>query len=188
MVKIEKETLPKEYERAIIGEYYKMYKEREGFPIPTSNDIRFTADLHRLRKKDLRNPELMKAIEAYTSIEDDNVEGICYGPNDVITAIARIIISEDNLHIIDIIYLYYPSLAEKYSYIKNILDIANCYGYSKGCNTISCAVNKNDSITFDILTNLGYELTPEMEKEASNYPTYILERKTIRKNGPTRCR
>ena len=186
MVRIEKEYLPKEYERAIIEEYYKLYKNRDGFPIPIRNDVRFTSDLSRLRKKDLNNPELMKAIDAYTSIENDNIEFICYGPDDVITVIARIMLSKNYLHIIDILYLYYPSLAEKYSYIKNILDIANCYGYKNHCETISCEVSKDDGITFDILTNLGYALTPEMEKESRNYPTYILERQTVRRDGYTR--
>ena len=50
MVRIEKEFLPKEYERAIIEEYYKLYKDREGFPFPVRTDVRYTSDLSCLRK------------------------------------------------------------------------------------------------------------------------------------------
>ena len=188
MIKIEKEFLPKEYERAIIEEYYKMYRDRDGFPQQIRGDVRYTADFSHLRKKDLRNQELMKAINAYTSIENSDIEFICYGEDEVITAVARIMKHCKNLHIIDMIFLYYPTLAEKCSYIKNLLDAANCYAYQSGCETISCEVAKNDGIAFDILSDLGYSLTPDLEKESRNYPTYILERQVFRRDGQTRSR
>ena len=190
MIRIEKESLPKEYERAIIEEYYNMYKEREGFPIPITQNVRYTADITRLRKRDLNNTDLMKAIKAYSSIKEDNIEFICYGPDDIITAIARIMLSEDNIHIIDILFLDYPYLQEKMSYIKNIIDVASNYGYQNGCKTISCEVGKTDkdSLLYTMLNNMGFVLSKDAEKEASNYPTYILEKEIIRKHEQTRSR
>ena len=188
MVRIEKKSLPKEYERVIIEEYYNMYNKREGFPRPFAQSIRFTADKSRLRKKDLANADLMKAIKAYSSISEDNIEFICYGPEDVITAIARIMLSEDNIHIIDILFLDYPYLQEKISYIKNIIDIAYNYGYLNGCKTISCEVEKLDSTNYNVLSNYDFDLIPDAEKEASQYSTYIMEKGIVRKDEQTRSR
>ena len=190
MIRIEKESLPKEYERAIIEEYYRMYNEREGFPRPFNQNVRYTADESRLRKRDLNNSDLMKAIKAYSSISEDNIEFICYGPDDVITTIARIMISENNIHIIDILFLNYPYLQEKMSYIKNIIDIASNYGYQNGCKTISCEVGKTDkdSLLFTMLKNMGFVLPKDALKEASQYPTYIMEKGIIRKDEQTRRR
>ena len=188
MVRIEKNELPKEYERAIIEEYYKLYKRRYGFPLSFGTDVRYTSDLSKLRKKDLHNNLLMQAIEAYTSVEDDNTEFLLYGPDDIITTCARILLNDRFLHVIDVLYLNYPTLSEKNSYFKNLIDIANCYGYKLGCDTISCEVDKDDGITFDLLYNMGYELSKEMEMESSKYPTYKKKKKIVTKDEQTRSR
>ena len=75
MIDVVREKLPKEYERVVLEEYYKLFTNMYGTgPTLFRGPITYSLDESKLTKKDLADQILTSSIGAVKSVyEDDNL-------------------------------------------------------------------------------------------------------------------
>ena len=189
MIRIEKEKLPKEYERVILEEYYNFFQKFNGSSLFQTKP-NFTTNVEKQKISSLHDESFQEAIEAYNSISQNDIEFMLYLPKDVVTALARIKLDETSLHIAEIIYLDYPG---KNEIVKTTLKIiAECLEYGKQLNLekLYFEIPKFDNIALMVALNNGFSYYEESIAARKENQTFLLEKNIIRKyeNEWTRSR
>ena len=180
MIDVVREKLPKEYERVVLEEYYKLFTNMYGTgPTLFRGPITYSLDESKLTKKDLADQILTSSIGAVKSVyEDDNLEFILYRENDNrISALARIRINENSdIHIAETLFLEYQDYDEKIRIISDIISELEEYARSLDCSILYYEIPKYDTESLDIAFYNGFKIVDEPQRITSSQRTYLLSK------------
>ena len=179
MIDIERENLPKEYERVVLEEYYDFLSNLYGIP---SSIFRgkptFTTELEKLSRKDFKDQILLSAIGALNSITSDDIEFVFNKELDGrISALARIRIKETDIHIAEILYLEYQDYDEKAHIAKEMFTTLKEYANNLNIPLLCYEVPQNDETGIDIALENGFSFIEEPSHETSISRTFVFEKK-----------
>lgn len=181
MIRIEKENLPKEYERVILEEYYNFFQKFNGSSRFFQAKPNFTTNVDKQKLSSLHDESFQETIDAYKSILNDNIEFMLYIPKDVVTAIARIKIDDTSLHIAEIIFLDYPKRDEVVKTTLKIISECLIYGAQLNLETLYFEVPKFDDVSLMIALNNGFKHHEEPISVREKEQTFLLEKEIIRR-------
>ena len=181
MIRIEKEKLPKEYERVILEEYYNFFQKLNGtnkfFPAKPN----FTTDVDKQKLTSLHDEDFKSALDAYNSITCDDIEFMLYIPRDVVTAIARLKIDDTSLHITEIVFLDYPKRAEVVKATIKIISECLIYGAELNLETLYFEIPKFNETSLMVALNNGFNYYDEPISVRERNQTFLLEKEIIRR-------
>mgnify|MGYP001859469171 CR=1 FL=1 len=192
MIDVVREKLPKEYERVVLEEYYKLFTNMYGTgPTLFRGPITYSLDESKLTKKDLADQILTSSIGAVKSVyEDDNLEFILYRENDNrISALARIRINENSdIHIAETLFLEYQDYDEKIRIISDIISELEEYARSLDCSILYYEIPKYDTESLDIAFYNGFKGIDESQRITSSQRTYLLSKPiALTRSNPDGC-
>ena len=180
MIDVVREKLPKEYERVVLEEYYKLFTNMYGTgPTLFRGPITYSMDESKLTKKDLVDQILISSIGAVKSVyEDDNLEFILYRENDNrISALARIRINENSdIHIAETLFLEYQDYDEKIRIISDITSELEEYARSLDCSILYYEIPKYDKDGWNAAIFNGFKIVDEPQRITSSQRTYLLSK------------
>lgn len=184
VVEVVKE-IPKDIERVVLEEYYKFYCRLWDTKRIFARNIHFTRDKEKQRVKDLDIPEFLEAIKTITPKNSDINFMLLKQEGEGVIAVARFLKGKI-LHICDIVYLNYPTIAERKENFKNILDNLEEYatslklGDNFDVDSILCELPKYDELSLEAAKESNYTLLEEPIDSKRTYRTYLLT-KDLRK-------
>lgn len=177
MIDIEREKLPKEYERVVLEEYYNLFRDMYGASNPILRGRKtFSTDRSKLTEKDLADPILTSSIGTLESVaRNDNIEFVLYKEDDGrISAIARIRVNEGKeIHIAEVLFLEYQDDEEKRKIINSLVATISEYALNLDCPELYYEIPKNDSLSISTVIEDGFGRIIESEKITSVYRTFV---------------